>query len=94
MLKPYIGIASVDGLDVFEREHHHVLRFLLRRAYRSKRTGAVCFWAVMDDAIARNVSDLLQSGCRQHALLIIQTLATETGSFCPDDSEWPVLFAG
>lgn len=77
-----------------EPENDHVLRFLLRRAYRLKSTRSVCFWAVMDDAIGEAVRSLLLCGRRFDALLIIQTLAAETGSFCPDDADSPVLFAG
>lgn len=94
MLKSYVGIAGPDGLELFESENDHVLRFLLRRAYRSKLTRTVGFWAVMDEAIGEAVRSLLLCGRRFDALLIIQTLAAETGAFCPEDADSPVLFAG
>ncbi|MHC4880785.1 MAG: hypothetical protein ACYTGL_30390 [Planctomycetota bacterium] len=94
MKTSFVGIASPSGLELMVPESDHVIRFLMRRAYRSKRTGAVCFWAIMDEAIAITVTDLLHSGRPEHALLVIQMLAVETGSFCPDSSDWPVLSAG
>ncbi|MBI1315023.1 hypothetical protein GC176_27345 [bacterium] len=94
MRKSYVGIATPQGLEVFVPENRHVGRFLMRRAYRSGTFSSVCFWAVMEEAIASTVLTLLYSGRRQDALLIIQTLATETGSFFPEEQESPVFFAG
>ena len=94
MQKSYIGIATPCGLELFEPEDRQVCRFLVRRAYRSKQTCAVCFWAVMDEAIAHTVWGLMYSGRRLDALLIVQTLSTETGSFCPEVEELPVSFTG
>jgi len=94
MKASYVGIATPKGLELLEPENDHVIRFLLRRAYGSKLTLAVCFWAVMDDVIADVVRNLMSSGRRLDALLIVQTLATETGSFCPENAEPPMLFAG
>lgn len=94
MSQSYVGIATPAGLELFVPENGHVIRFLLRRAYRSNRTQAVCFWAVMDEAIADAVRALLRTGCRQDALLVIQTLAIEAGSICPEQRESSALIAG
>ena len=94
MRKSYVGIATPRGLEVFETENRDVCQFLIRRAYRSNREQSVCFWAVMDDAVARTVWGLMHAGCRLDALLIIQTLAIESGSLYPGDLESSVLSAG
>lgn len=94
MRNSYVGIATPCGLELFEPENRHVHRFLVRRAYRSKYTQAVCFWAVMDDAVARTVWSLMHAGRRLDALLIVQTLAIESGSLCPEVSKEPVSSTG
>lgn len=94
MRKSYVGIATPGGLELFAPESRHVSRFLARRAYRSHVNGAVCFWVVMDEAIAHTVRELLCTGRRHDALLVIQTLAIEAGSICPEERESTVLFAG
>lgn len=91
MLKSYVGIVSHRGLDAFFPENDHVLSFLIRRAYRSGQSDAVCFWAVMQEAIGFSIQHLLENGRPDDALLTLQYLATEIGTVCPQETEEPVF---
>ena len=93
MLKSYVGIVSRRGLEAFFPENDHVLRFLIRRAYRSYQIDTVCFWAVLQDSIGNAIEQLLECGRPADALLALQHLATEIGTVYPDEPEVPVFSA-
>lgn len=80
MRKSYIGILDRSGLSVLLPEAEHVDRFLLRRALRK---NAVCFWAVMDDAVAQSIRMELSVGQHQNAARLLQLLATDYGAILP-----------
>lgn len=91
MLKSYVGIVTRRGLESFFPEDDHVLRFLMRRTYRSRQSNAVCFWAVMEDSIADTIKFLLECGLPDEASLTLQYLATEFGTVCPEEPKDPVF---
>lgn len=92
MLKPYVGTATRHGLQSFFPENDHTLRFLMRRAYCS-HPNAVCFWAVVQDSIASIIEHLLNCGQHEEALLLLQSVAAELGTVCPDEPKELVVSA-
>ncbi len=93
MLKSYVGIASQHGIESFYPEGPHVIRFLKRRAYRTPWAQEVCFWAVVQDSIATSVEQLVACRQRQEALFLLQSLAAEVGTVCPDEPQEQVFSA-
>lgn len=86
MLQAYVGIADRFGLESILPENPHVVRFLNRRAARNGHRKAVCYWAVIHDEFARQITIELLDGCRADALILLRTLATDLGPICPTES--------
>jgi hypothetical protein len=83
MSKAFVGIISSRGLESMVPETDHALPFLIRRAYRREPPETVCYWAVMDEAVAEEVRRQLQGHCHEDAFLVIQTLAECFGTIPP-----------
>ena len=81
----YVGIASDHGLQCLWPEGEHTSVFLHRQAARQWRENAVCFWAVLDDSLARYVTFEVDSGNRRAALLLLQCVAKDLGTYIPCD---------
>ncbi len=77
MRNSYIGILNHAGLSVLVPEEHNVDRFLLRRAMRE---NALCFWAVIDDAVVETIRAELSFGQTQDAARLLQLLAFDLRS--------------
>ena len=84
MRKSYIGILDRSGLKILLPETRHVDRFLLRRALRE---NAVCFWAVMDEAVATSIFSELNFGQHQNAARLIHLLANDYGAILPERTD-------
>lgn len=91
MLKSFVGVASASGLEAFYPENEQVIRFLIRRAYRSPESRSVCFWAVMDDSVAHAIELMQDQGQRHEALLSICFLSDDLGEICPPHPAEPVF---
>ena len=80
MRNSYIGILNHAGLSVLVPEEHNVDRFLLRRAIRE---NALCFWAVIDDAVVTAIRTELSFGQTKNAARLLQILAFDCGTILP-----------
>ena len=87
MVNSYVGIISRRGLESFIPDTEHAAPFLLRRAYRRQPPEAICYWAVMQDAAAREVERQLQWRRHEDALATLHARATYFGTFLPPDFE-------
>lgn len=85
MLKSYVVIATEGGLEAFLPEHEHVVRELMRRAYRDPGRRALCCWAVVPETAALEVAWQMDQGDRYAALLTLDRTATELGPIVPSD---------
>lgn len=80
MRQSYIGILNHSGLSVLVPDENHVDRFLLRRALRE---NALCFWAVIDDAVVESIRAEMSFGQTQNAARLLQLVALDCGSILP-----------
>ncbi|MCA9041926.1 MAG: hypothetical protein KDA65_16345 [Planctomycetaceae bacterium] len=87
MKHSYVGIISRTGLELFLPENEHLLRFLERRAYRNRPTNSICIWAVVTDSVGYIIRDLLESGLTAEAFTLLQTMADDWGTICPQQTE-------
>ena len=84
MLKSFVGIATLHGLEAFLPEHEHVVRFLSRRTRREAYRRAVCYWAVLPEEAAWEVRRQMDLGEPFTALQILDRTATDLGAILPD----------
>lgn len=82
MKNSYIGIVDRTGVRILVPEHEHTARFLSRR---SRREDCVCFWAVVDDALAHAIHAEINAGNRADALRLLHCLAVDLGTILPSD---------
>lgn len=87
MVNSYVGIISGRGLESLVPETEHAVPFLVRRAYRRPTSEAVCYWAVMQDEVAREVQGHLQRCRHDDALLALRRHAAHFGTILPPHSE-------
>ena len=98
MVKCYVGTISPRGLESLFLETEHAVPFLVRRAYRRRPTEAVCYWAVLPDAAAREVQCQLQWHDHQEALATLCGQAAYSGPSPPRhrrtlaESQLPLFF--
>jgi hypothetical protein len=83
MLKAFVGVASSQGLAIFQPERADTLS-LVRRCVRPgiRRCG---FWAVVNDADARAIQALFLDGRREEAMIALDRQAHEIGPILPSD---------
>ena len=82
MRNSYIGIVDRTGVRILVPEHEHTARFLSRR---SRREESLCFWAVVDDALANVIHAEINAGNRTDALRLLNCLAIDLGTILPSD---------
>ena len=82
MRNSYIGIIDRTGVRILVPEHEHTARFLSRR---SRSEDCVCFWAVVDDALANAIHAEINAGNRADALHLLHCLAVDLGTILPSD---------
>lgn len=82
MRTSYIGIVDRTGIRILVPEYEHTARFLSRR---SRREESVCFWAVVDDALAHAIHAEINAGNRADALRLLNCLAIDLGTILPSD---------
>lgn len=87
MSNAFVGIISSRGLESMVPETEHALPFLIRRAYRQQPPEAVCYWAVMDEAVAEEVHRQLRGQCHEDAFLVLRTLAECFGTVPPPSDD-------
>ena len=87
MVRCYVGTISRRGLESLFPETEHAVPFLVRRAYRRRPTEAVCYWAVLPDAAARDVQRQLQWHDHEEALATLCGQASYFGTIPPSASE-------
>lgn len=92
MLHSFVGIVDRFGLESMLPENPHVARFLCRRATLNRHRKAVCYWAVIQEEFAQQITIELQAGCHADALILLQSLATEMGPIYPPDTVNEVSF--
>ena len=85
--KSYVGIISRHGLESFFPENDHIVRFLVRRAYRRQPPEALCYWAVMPDSTADDIQWQLSCGDRERALATLHASAVGLGTMLPYDRD-------
>jgi hypothetical protein len=83
MIDSYVAIITRRGLEHFCPENKHVLRFMLRRAYRRQPLPAFCYWAVLHDEDARQVRRCLRCRAFADALRALESSATWLGPIFP-----------
>ncbi len=83
MFKAYVGVASKQGLAIFQPEREDT-RLLVRTCVRQgiRRFG---FWAVLTDAEARSIQALFLDGHRTEAMMALDRCAREIGPILPGD---------
>ncbi len=86
MLKSYVGIATRNGLQAFLPEREHVVRELVRSAYRDPGRCALCCWAVIPETAALEVARQMDEGDHYAALLTLDRAATALGPILPSNS--------
>ena len=84
MLKAYVGVASKQGLAIFQPERDDTLALVHRQVLRGIRRFG--FWAVINDRDAQAVQALFLSGHRREAMIALDRFAHELGPICPTDS--------
>lgn len=82
MLKAYVGVASQQGLSIFQPERDDTLS-LVRQCVR-RQLRRVGFWAIVNDAEARSIQTLFLDGHRREALIALNRFATDCGPIFPD----------
>ena len=89
MLKAYVGVASKQGLAIFQPERDDSLS-LVRRCVRQslRRFG---FWAIINDTEAQSIYALFLNGHRREAMIALDQCATEIGPILPGDTEDSLL---
>jgi len=83
----YLGIVTSRGLEKLVVETEHAAVFLFRRAARQADGEAICFWAVLDEKMARDV--IRQIDCRRFrdALCQLDSQAVHLGTLLPPLTE-------
>ena len=83
MLKAYVGVASKQGLSIFQPERDDTLS-LVRQSVRQgiRRLG---FWAYIQDAEARSIQTLFLDGHRKEAMIALDRCAQAIGPILPGD---------
>ena len=87
MYQSYVGIISRHGLESFFPENDHIVRFLVRRAYRRQPLESLCYWAVMPDSTADDIQWQLSCGDRERALVTLHASAVALGTMLPCDRD-------
>ena len=93
MTNSYLGIVTPRGLETLVVETEHAAVFFFRRAARHADADAVCFWAVLDEKMARDV--IRQIDCRRFrdALCQLDSQAVHLGTLLPPLTEDNLLCA-
>ena len=83
MLKAYVGVASRQGLSVFQPERDDTLS-LVRQCVRHgmRRLG---FWAYLHDAEAQSIQALFLDGHSKEAMIALDCCAKAIGPILPGD---------
>jgi hypothetical protein len=89
MLKAYVGVASQQGLSIFQPERDDTLSLVRQCVCRELRR--VGFWAILNDVEARWIHDLFLTGHRREALIELDRCATDCGPILPGDVEHSLL---
>jgi len=79
MLQAYVGLASIHGLRTFQVERPDSLHFVCRSALRFGDKPCVGFWAVVSEADAHVVQELLEVGEARIAMRHLDTIAHDLG---------------
>ncbi len=83
MRQSFVGIIDSSGLTSLLCENDRIIECLLQLAQRRK---GVCFWAVVDDAVAWQIRRELDEGNRIEALHALRCHASELGQILPSPS--------
>ena len=83
MLKAYVGVASIQGLAIFQPERADTLS-LVRHCVR-QRIRRVGFWAVIGDSDAQSVNALFLNGHCREAMVLLDRCARHSGPIMPSD---------
>src|SRR3954463_542061 len=94
MLKSYVVIATRNGLQEFLPEREHVVRALVRSAYRDPARCALCCWAVVAETAALEVARQMDEGDHYAALLTLDRAATALGPILPSNADGRTRFWG
>ena len=86
MITAYIGIISIQGLEIYYREEEHTSRFLLQRLQRLPRLQACCVWFVMDNQFETILHALLSVGHQAGAWAFVRDAAREVGTIMDEDN--------
>jgi len=85
MLKAYVGVASKQGLSLFQPERDDTLSLVRRHVCHGvRRLG---FWATLHDAEAQSVQALFLGGHRREAMMALDRFAMEIGPILPSDTD-------
>jgi hypothetical protein len=89
MLKAYVGVASQQGLSIFQPERDDTLSLVRRSVRRGLRRFA--FWAIVNDAEAQSIQALFLDGHRREALIALNRCVTHCGPILPGDTDHSLL---
>ena len=93
MFKSYVGIITREGVESLFPENDHIVRFLVRRAYRTQPPKGLCYWAVMPDSAADHITRQLSWGDHGPALVTLHASAVGLGTMLPEETEEVDLLA-
>ncbi len=77
MLKAYVGVASKQGLAIFQPERDDTLALVHSQMRRGIRRFG--FWAVINDREAQSVQALVLGGHCREAMIALDRFAHELG---------------
>ena len=83
MTNSYLGIVTARGLETLVVETEHAAPFLLRRVARRPFGEALALWAVLDDRVARDLTQHISGGRFEVALRELDARALHLGTLLP-----------
>jgi hypothetical protein len=83
MLKAYLGVASKQGLSLFQPERADTLA-IIRHSLRSG-DRALGFWAVVGERDVQSINALFVNGHRKEAMALLDRCARDLGPIMPSD---------
>lgn len=84
MANAYVGIAELNRLRILVPETEHAAVFLQRRIIRRRMRQAMCFWAVLDEKIAKEIMQSLAIGEQEQALQLFNESVIVAGRIVSD----------
>ena len=83
----YLIVVSVEGVELIAPEHHHTVRFLLRRCFLVHPGDEACYWALLPSEKAEAIRWLVSHHERRSAQWLLTESALDSGPILPSFDE-------